>query len=224
MRELALEEGLFNFHLRSMRKLIDTTKDGKYVLSNIGRIAYDIIVRAQVGLATGDALFPKPALTPNLLAKRVTAFLVDGLIFFVFSGVWLDPFLWSALLQLTTHISELKVLHPWLFHPEHIPEIGELIFRVVGSYSHIFFAVFITLTLLDAYKGQTPGRYLLGIRVVTVANRRLDLVEAGIRNIGKVFLLPLDLIIGLLFFYKRGYIRFFDYYTKSKVEKVRGEV
>ncbi len=217
-----MEEGLFNFHLRSMRKLIDITEDGKYVLSNMGRLAYDVITKVQSSLATVDTLFPKPALTHNILARRVAAFLIDGLIFFVFSGVWLDPFLWNALMQSIMHITELRVLHPWLFHPEHIPEIGGLIFRVVAAYSHIFFAIFITLTLLDAYKGQTPGRYLLGIRVVTIANRRLDLIEAGIRNIGKVFLLPLDLIIGLLFFYKRGYIRFFDYYTKSKVEMVKG--
>ena len=73
---------------------------------------------------------------------------------------------------------------------------------------------------MEAYKGQTPGKYLMKIRVVKKGGLRLGIVESGIRNAGKIFLLPLDLIIGIIFFRKRGYIRFFDYYTDSVVERV----
>jgi hypothetical protein len=46
------------------------------------------------------------------------------------------------------------------------------------------------------------------------------MTEAMIRNIGKVFLLPVDVILGLILYRKRGFLRFFDYYTQTKVEKV----
>lgn len=88
-------------------------------------------------------------------------------------------------------------------------------------YSHILFAVLIYFTLLEAYKGQTPGKYLLGIRVVKVGGLKMGLLESGIRNMGKVFLLPFDLLVGIIFYRKHGYLRFFDYYTKVSVERVK---
>ena len=60
---------------------------------------------------------------------------------------------------------------------------------------------------------------MMGIRVVKRNGRRLDLVEAGIRNAGKVFLLPIDLALGVLFV-KRGYVRYTDYYVDAVVERV----
>ncbi len=98
--------------------------------------------------------------------------------------------------------------------------IGEVLYRAVAIYSHIFFAVFIFLTMLEAYKGQTPGKYIMGIRVVKVSGEKMGILESGIRNAGKVFLLPLDLIVGVIFYSRKGYIRFFDYYTGVTVERI----
>jgi uncharacterized RDD family membrane protein YckC len=103
---------------------------------------------------------------------------------------------------------------------EHLTLFGEATIRLVGIYSHVFFAVYIFLTLLEAYKGQTPGKYLFRIRVVKIGGLKLGLIESAIRNAGKVFLLPLDLIVGVLLFSRKGFIRFFDYYTDTIVEKV----
>jgi uncharacterized RDD family membrane protein YckC len=104
---------------------------------------------------------------------------------------------------------------------ENLIEARSVVFRLVEVYAHIFFAVYVFLTILEAYKGQTPGKYLLGIRVVKASGGKVSLLESAIRNAGKVFLLPLDLVIGLAFYRKKGYIRFFDYYTETTIEIVR---
>ena len=109
----------------------------------------------------------------------------------------------------------------WIFHAEHFTAFGEVLARFIGAYSHILFAILIYFTLLEAYKGQTPGKYLLGIRVVKAGGLRIGLVESGIRNMGKVFLLPFDLLVGIIFYRKRGYLRFFDYYADVMVERVK---
>ena len=84
--------------------------------------------------------------------------------------------------------------------------------RTISAYSHAFFAMYIFFVLLEAYKGQTPGKHLLGIRVVEANGRKLTIIEPGIRNAGKLFLLPVDLTIGLALYYKKGYLRYTDYF------------
>ncbi|MDJ0270843.1 MAG: RDD family protein [Aigarchaeota archaeon] len=97
---------------------------------------------------------------------------------------------------------------------------GEVIYRLVSAYAHVFFAVYIFMTALEAYKGQTPGKYLKKIRVIKTNGGKISLLESAIRNGGKFFLLLLDVIIGLLFFSKKGYLRFFDYYIEAVIEKM----
>ncbi len=200
LRELKLEEGLFNFHLRNMRPLLETTENGSYILSKTGRLAYELIKRASREQQLNDVLPTPPPLNKDIVTRRVSAFLIDVLVFFIATGAFLDP-----------NIHHLIQLH-WLDVQQHATEI-------ILAYSHIFFAAFITFTLLESYKGQTLGKFISGIRVVSVSDRRLTLIESGIRNIGKVFLLPIDLLIGLSY-YRKGYIRFFDFYVKCKTELV----
>jgi uncharacterized RDD family membrane protein YckC len=77
-----------------------------------------------------------------------------------------------------------------------------------------------SFVIMEAYKGQTIGKYLMSIRIVKTNGDKITILESAVRNIGKVFLLPLDFLIGVLFFRKKGYIKFFDYYTKTTVERV----
>jgi len=49
---------------------------------------------------------------------------------------------------------------------------------------------------------------------------KITILESAIRNIGKVFLLLPDILIGVLFYRKKGYIKFLDYYTQTTVEKI----
>jgi uncharacterized RDD family membrane protein YckC len=219
---LQIRDGSLNFHLRKMGPLLKHTERGTYILSEYGRLAYRFMSEfdAQTGEAGLAQLYPRPKLTASLLAKRVAAFLIDALTFFVFTGMAFDPVLWSLVSESVSHLAATMQLHPWLFHPEHLPMFGEVVYRMIGIYSHILFAVFIFFTLLEAFKGQTLGKYLLDIRVVKTTGGKVGLLEAGIRNLGKVFLLPLDLLLGLLLYRQTGFIRFFDYYTQVTVEEV----
>ncbi len=87
-------------------------------------------------------------------------------------------------------------------------------------YSPVLLFTWILFSVLEGYKGETLGKYLLGLRVVKRDGSKLTFIDAAVRNLGKVFLLPIDLILGLKF-KKFGYTRFFDYYTRSTVVKTR---
>lgn len=218
LKRLNIGDGLLNFHLKKLAGFLKKTEKGTYILSDRGRLAYTLI--ETVRSYTGAERHKGPTLDKDIILRRVCAFILDAIIFFIFSGIFLDPKLWDILIHASSHLTSLIELHPWIFHIEHLTLFSEGIFRLVGIYSHIFFAIYIFITLLESYKGQTPGKYLMGIRVVKLGGLRLGIIESGIRNAGKVFLLPLDLIIGILFFRNRGYLRFFDYYTDSVVERV----
>jgi uncharacterized RDD family membrane protein YckC len=220
---LKIGEGLLNFHLRKLKGFIEQTESGTYILSGNGKLAHSLMHTAHESLRVkrGIELTPVPTLSKGIVLRRSTAFLLDVFIFFIFTGVFLDPAIWSYLSEFVGHIAKVVELHPWIFHPEHLPMIGQLSARFIAVYAHILFAVVIYFTLLEAYKGQTPGKYLLGIRVVKVGGLKMGLLESGIRNMGKVFLLPLDLLVGIIFYRKRGYLRFFDYYTEVTVERVK---
>jgi DNA-binding transcriptional ArsR family regulator len=223
LADVKMDEGQFNFHLRLVKKLTEVTSDGKYHLSRQGNIAFEMMAIVEREMGTSSSFMEAPRLTGGMVVRRISAFLLDIFVFLFVSGVLADPFLYQSIGSLIQHLTDFVNFQPWFVHPEHFPLMGETIFRVIEGYSHIFFAVYIAFTLFDAYKGQTPGRYLLGLRVVTVSGRRLSIVESGIRNVGKVFVLPLDLLAGILFYRRRGYLRFFDFYTQSVVELVKKE-
>jgi uncharacterized RDD family membrane protein YckC len=90
----------------------------------------------------------------------------------------------------------------------------------VYPYIPIFFVSYLYFTILEAYKGQTLGKFLLGLRVVKTDGTKITLIDSAVRNIGKVVFLPLDIALGIILYHKKGYIRFFDHYTSITVENV----
>jgi len=215
LNTLGVSDGLLNFHLRKMSGVLEKTDRGTYILTSRGKQLYKLITEVE------DRQFEREyRLDMDIILRRVLAFTIDGLIFLTFTGLLFDPVMWSILIDVASHLPAVLELHPWIFHLDHTETVGNLISRVAGIYAHIFYAVYIFLTLLEAYKGQTPGKYLLGIRVIKKGGLKLGIIESGIRNAGKIFLLPFDLMIGTIFFRNRGFIRFFDYYTDSIVERV----
>lgn len=225
LKELEISDGLLNFHLRKMKNIIKTTETGSYIISDYGKIAYKIIKNIRIELKYSKKMKPqkiKPDLTKKMISKRILAFLLDGILFFFFTGVFLDPLIYDVIIEFLSHMGALGGLSPWVFHPEHLPMVGELIFRISETYAHVFFAIFILITALESYRGQTLGKYVLGIRVVTIQGHKIEMQQSIIRNAGKVFLLPLDLILGI-FYWKKGFIRFFDFYTNSMIENVTEE-
>ncbi len=89
------------------------------------------------------------------------------------------------------------------------------------TFLFVLFVAWLMFTVLEGYKGETLGKYLLGLRVVKMDGRKLGFADAAVRNIGKVFLLPIDLLLGLRY-HKLGHIRFFGHYTNSTVVTTKG--
>lgn len=58
--------------------------------------------------------------------------------------------------------------------------------------------LFLYWTFLEGYRGQSLGKMVLGIAVVGSAGEQIGFKDAAVESFGKAFLLPLDLIIGIL--------------------------
>jgi uncharacterized RDD family membrane protein YckC/DNA-binding transcriptional ArsR family regulator len=71
-------------------------------------------------------------------------------------------------------------------------------------------------TLLEGYAGQTLGKYMFRLKVVSLSSEKLTYDAAAVRNFGKCFLLPFDLLLGLRLKDKR-FIKVFDKYSRTTV-------
>jgi uncharacterized RDD family membrane protein YckC len=75
-------------------------------------------------------------------------------------------------------------------------------------------------TLLEGFAGQSLGKRIVGLKVVKIDGKRLFYDHAAIRNFGKAFLLPFDLLVGLRLKDER-YIRYFDKFAGTTVVDLR---
>ncbi len=199
LHTLNLEEGNLNFHLRKMKGFVELTEKKNYRLSEYGKISHSMLegVDARLWKDAKEIIKTDDAWTfsVQILMRRTIAALVDFTLF-VFLGVVF-----------------FLVLN-------HGIKIDVYTFLVVIYLQLTLQFAYASFVLMEAYNGQTIGKYLMSIRIVKTNGDKITIMESAVRNIGKVFLLPLDILIGVLFFRKKGYIKFFDYYTKTKVERV----
>jgi len=199
LHTLNLEEGNLNFHLRKMKGFIELTEKKNYRLSEYGKITYSMLQGVDARLWKDAKEIIKNddsgAFSIQILLRRIVATLID-FILFVFFGV--------VLFLVLNHGIKFDVYA----------------FLVVIYLQLTLQFAYASFVVMEAYNGQTIGKYLMSIRVVKTNGDKINILESAVRNIGKVFLLPLDFLIGMLFFRKKGYIKFFDYYTKTTVERV----
>jgi len=207
-RAVGVSENLLNHHLKRLKGLVEKS-DAGYRLTWRGRIVWEE-ARRLLGSSVEALDQPPNPLEISTIARRIAAFVVDIILFFIATGAVLDGTLLHGMAGL--------VLAVWSIDPTSaIASLQALVERSLVGYSNVFFASYIFLTLMEAYKGQTPGKHLLGLRVVKIDGSKPSLVEAGIRNAGKIFLLPVDLLLGLALYRKKGFIRFTEYYTGTIV-------
>ena len=57
---------------------------------------------------------------------------------------------------------------------------------------------FLYWTVLEGYNGQSIGKMIFNIKMTGEKGEKIDYVRAGISSFGKAFLLPIDVIIGLI--------------------------
>ena len=97
---------------------------------------------------------------------------MDVAIMFMSTGLFLDK-------NVIETFTALLVLKP--------PNLSliDLSYHTISGYSAVFFASYIVFTVLEAYKGQTLGKFILGLRDVKTNGRKLSLLDSAVRNIGK---------------------------------------
>lgn len=193
MNILEIDTGKMSFHLRNLKLFLDQTPTGKYKLNKFGQKALRILKDIEALSTDVDFLENKSSRYVAKFSKRALAFVVDVGVTF-------------TILVTVTLIAEVFVLFSgqFLFHQNFF-----LFLVLLWLYS----------TLFEGYAGQTVGKYLFTIKAVSITSRKLSYDAAAVRNFGKCFLLPIDLLIGLRLDDKR-FIRFLDKYSGTTVIKL----
>jgi uncharacterized RDD family membrane protein YckC len=191
LNTLKIDAGQLNFHLKNMRELYVKSK-GYYMLNEKGVFAYSLINKVRKMERLREF---RISLKTAPLYKRVVASLIDAVLF-VGSPV--------TVVLLISLLTPPKALDPILL----------TVFAML-----IMFLSLLVLAPMEASTGQTIGKYITGIRVVKDSGRKIDLSESTIRNVGKIYFLPLDLLLGLMV-RRKGYLRFTCFMTKSVVVEV----
>lgn len=129
--------------------------------------------------------------------ERFLAWLIDALLV----GVFLSGFKWFF--SLTAGIPFVPIYLRWL----PLTEFG---------FDNIIY--FLYWTFLEGGGGQSIGKIVLNLRTVRLNGEPLTMGNAAIESLGKAFLLPLDCIIGWLFFPAKKQ-RLFNYLSGTVVVK-----
>ncbi len=199
LHTLNLEEGNLNFHLRKMKGFVELNEKKNYRLSDYGKIAHSMLqgVDARLRIDAKEIIKTDGGwrFSIQLLIRRTAAALVDFTLF-VLLGV--------VLFLVLNHGIKFNVYTFLLV----------IYLQLTLQFAYASFVI------MEAYNGQTIGKYLLSIRVIKTNGDKITILESAVRNVGKVFLLPLDILLGVLFYRKKGYIKFMDYYTETTVERV----
>jgi len=75
---------------------------------------------------------------------------------------------------------------------------------------------FLYFMFMDHYYGQSIGKKVMNLRITRVGGGSISLLEAAIESFGKVFLLPIDFLIGY-FVYGDKNQRLFNYLSDTVV-------
>ena len=79
----------------------------------------------------------------------------------------------------------------WSVNPFVVGELGEF-----GSLNGL--GLWVYWTLLEGYRGQSIGKLALDLEVTDRDGTPIDYGPAAIESFGKAFLLPIDLVVGVL--------------------------
>ena len=191
LNALKVDTGKLSFHLRSLKAFTEQTPAGKYKLTQTGESAVRVIRDVKSWADSADVkskLDQRPAAS---FKKRVYAYLTDL----------------ALILGITTSVFVATELLPLLMRAEFTFDVGALIFLTLAllwGYS----------TLLEGFKGQTIGKRIIHLRAVRTDGKKMSYDHAAIRNFGKAFLLPFDLLVGIK---HEAYLRYFDKFAGTTV-------
>ena len=193
MNALKVDTGKLSFHIKNLEAFLEQTPAGKYRLSKVGENAIVLIKDLEAWSVEVQIATKMTSLPLANFKERTAAFLIDlGIAFAIFMAV---PNAFSSI----------------------TPGGG-----IFPNFSIILFLLLLWmyLTLLEGFAGQTLGKRIIGLKVVATGGKRVFYDHAAIRNFGVAFLLPVDLLIGLRLRDKR-YIRYFDKFSGTTVIDLR---
>lgn len=197
MNALNIDTGKLSFHIRSLGAFLEQTSVGKYKLSKVGENAVRLINDVETWAVEAEVAKKASPLPLATFRRRALAFLMD---FFLCLAI-------TILITLPNALSLLQVVGAFGFD---INTIVFLTLALLWGYS----------TLLEGFAGQSLGKRIMRLKVVRIDGKRLSYDHAAVRNFGKAFLLPFDLLIGLRLKEER-FIRYFDKFAGTTVIDLR---
>jgi uncharacterized RDD family membrane protein YckC len=193
-----VDTGKLSFHLRSLSAFMEQTQAGKYKLNRTGENAVRVILDVESWAEVAD-VSRKPSQLPLASFKlRTLAFFVDATIILLITLVIMFP---QFVYILTNVLSA---------------ELSAVLFITLGL-------LWVYSTLLEGFNGQSLGKRLVGLKVVRTDGKKISYDHAAIRNFGKAFLLPVDIIIGLQL-KNAEFIRYFDKFAGTTVINLRHQL
>jgi len=193
MNALKVDTGKLSFHIKNLEAFLEQTPTNKYRLSKLGENAIVFIKDLEAWSVEAEVAKRTTSLPLARVRERAVAFLIDLAIAFT---------LFMA-----------------------IPNAASSIAAGLGAFLNFNIVLFLLLlwmylTLLEGFAGQTLGKRLMGLKVVTTSGKRLFYDDTAVRNFGVVFLLPIDLLVGIRLKDKR-FIRYFEKFSATTVVDLR---
>ncbi|HML02995.1 MAG TPA: RDD family protein [Candidatus Bathyarchaeia archaeon] len=197
MNALSVDTGKLSFHIRNLEGFLEQTPTGKYKLTKTGENAIRLLGDLEAWAVEVDYEKTGSSLPLAAVRKRVYAFLIDLAIAVAVFAVYLAlPYAFSLVIRGPTSILDPSVI----------------------LFSLVLFWIY--FTLLEGFAGQSLGKRIIGLMVVRIDGKKLFYDTAAVRNFGKVFLLPIDLIVGYSLKDVR-FIRYFDKFAGTTVKDLR---
>ncbi|MCD6485415.1 MAG: RDD family protein [Candidatus Odinarchaeota archaeon] len=209
---LQIDTGKLNFHFKKLNGLIEKTPSGSYRLTSKGLLAISALKAVKEHLGVTDKEDIKTHFIRRFFAWLVDVILISAFAFGDFNMALVNFVEASALFN-------TEILIPLFFYRI----IKYLFFIRLGplnnleqlSRIYLLSILWIYWTLLEGYRGQSIGKMLLGIKIVKTDRGIVQLHDSAISAFGKAFILPIDLLVGILMkiIRKRYFIRFTEGYT-----------
>lgn len=193
MNSLEIDTGKMSFHLRNLKQFLEQTPSGDYKLNRLGKNALHLLKDAEALSADVDFLQNQTSQHIAKFSRRAMAFLFDMGVAFTITIA-------------TTLIAEVLVLFS-----------GQFVYQ--QNFFLFLGLLWIYSTLLEGFAGQTVGKSMFMIKTVSITSKKMAYDAAAVRNFGKCFLLPIDLILGRRLHDER-FIKFFDKYSRTTVIKI----
>jgi uncharacterized RDD family membrane protein YckC len=194
-----VDTGKLSFHLRSLSAFMEQTAGGKYRLNKTGENAVRVILDVESWAEVADVSRRASQLPLASFRMRVLSYLVDVALILLITVVIMFP---QFVYILTTNLLSA--------------ELSAVLFITLGL-------LWVYSTLLEGFNGQSLGKRVIGLKVVRTDGKKISYDHAAIRNFGKAFLMPIDIIVGFQL-KNPEFIRYFDKFAGTTVIDLRHQL